>query len=219
MSKKILIILISIVCFIAGTWTIVNLYNSQKAKNETKQLGLSKIDLSKVEINIEGQDLTKPFTETVSTARPEEMNIQYLGNGKIDKLNSLNSPFTIIDSLYNEIGAPTRYKSIMKNFTSYVYDDLGFYVKSDEQKRIRTYSIYFQNGKLDIAPKQKFEGDLIIDNFKVSSTTKLEELKDQFSVEVYLSSNNYYFEREEKRFVFSYDENTKKLINVMVEKK
>ena len=56
---------------------LITAFGSPEVQNEVKQLDLSKMDLSKVEINIEGQDLTKPFTETVSTARPEEINIQY----------------------------------------------------------------------------------------------------------------------------------------------
>lgn len=219
MNKSLPIILVSIVCFIAGTWAIVDLYKSQKAKNETKQLDLSKVDFSKAEINIEGRDLTQPFTQTISTPRPEELNIQYLRNGEYDKLNSLNTPFMSIDSMFKEVGAPTRYKSIMKSSTSYVFDDLGFYVKSNEEKHINLVSIYFQKGKLDIAPKSNFEGSLTIDALKINSMTTSDELMHHFSAEQYLSSDNYYFEKEDKRFVFSFDKSTNTLINVLIEKR
>lgn len=218
MKKNVFLLLISVICLTVGTWTIVGLYKSLN-KPKAQNIDLSQLDLSKIELNIEGQDLTKPYIDSVHTKRPEQVNFSITRDGNRDKINQLNALFINSKELFHEIGAPNRIKSVVKNFPSYVFDNLGFYIKTDSTNRVISYSIYFQKGTLDVAPTRSYNGVLTIDGMEIKPNWSKEQYIEQLGLQEYLAPNNYLLKGTEKNIIFSFHSSDSSLVNILVEEK
>jgi hypothetical protein len=218
MKKNIFLILISVFCLIAGTWTIVDLYKNTN-KYTTHKLDLSNLDLSKIEINIEGQDLTRPYIDSINTSHPTNVRFNISTNTDNDNINDLNTLFTSSANLFETLGAPNRFKTVVKNSNSYVYDEYGFYIKTNEQMDVVSYSIYFQKGTLDVAPKKEYNGTIKIDGIDIMSTFKIKSLDSKLNVQDYLAPHNYILRGADENIIFNFDSPSETLVNILIEKK
>lgn len=203
----------------------MDLYAQSKLKaakaegdNQTQTFQLSAEDLSELEFSIEGQDLTKPYDDQLKISRPSEINFLLNSHEEGFTNNVFGSSFENADSVFQKIGSPTRQKSVVKNNRTYIFDDLGFNLRCDDDLVIRSYMIYLNAGQADSSPKSTFKGELKVDDVLITSNTTLQQIQGEFETENCFGPHHCCVELEGFKLTLSFDTVTDKIINVDIKK-
>lgn len=225
MKKNALLIIASLITIYLGSTTILDLYAQSKLKaakaeedNQTQTFQLSAEDLSELEFSIEGQDLTKPYDDQLKISRPSEMNFLLISREKLFSNNVFGSSFENADSVFHKIGSPTRQKSVIKNNRTYIFDDLGFNLRCDDDLVIRSYMIYLNEGQADSSPKSTFKGELKVDDVLITSNSTLQQIQGEFKTDNCFGPHHCCVELDGFKLTFSFDTVTDKIINVDIKK-
>ena len=104
--------------------------------------------------------------------------------------------------------------------TTYIFDKFGFYLRSNDNKRIDALSVYFRLGKLDISPKSTYNSRILINDIELTKELKAEDLIKKLELENHpFARNNYVNKNGELNLLLNFESPENNLVNIMVEAK
>jgi hypothetical protein len=206
---------------IGGIWAVLSII---KERNESTILVDSpqiKIDPSKIDISIEGNDMTKKYPGSANHKSPEQVVISiYTKQGQIYFNDSKVLFGALSESIFELVGNPDRFKTIVSNSSTYIFDGFGFYIRTDSSNSFSALSIYYKAGKLDISPKSIYSAKIIVDGIEISKKSVAEDLITKLKLEKHpLAKDNYIKEASTLKLLLNFDSPDGELVNLFVETK
>lgn len=220
-NKNLFIILMSIASLIGGIWAVISII---KERNESSILVDSpqiKIDPGKIDISIEGNDMTKKYLGSANRKSPGQVVISIdTKQGQIYFNDSKVLFGALSESIFELVGNPDRFKTIVSNSSTYIFDGFGFYIRTDSNNSFSAISIYYKAGKLDISPKSIYSAIIIVDGIEISKKSVAEDLITKLKLEKHpLAKDNYIKEASTLKLVLNFDSPDGELVNLFVETK
>lgn len=220
-NKNLFIILLSTSSLIGGIWAVMSIIKERKETSVQIDSPQIKIDPSKIDITIEGNDMTKKYPGSANAKSPGQVVISIDSKQGQIYFNDSKVLFgTSSDSIFELIGNPDRFKTIVSNSSTYIFDRFGFYIRTDSNNSFSALSIYFKAGKLDISPKSIFSSKIIVDGIEISEKSVAEDLFMKLKLDKHpLAKDNYIKEASTLKLVLNFNSPDEELVNLFVETK
>jgi hypothetical protein len=216
--KQILLIIIT-ACL--AIWTIVSLVQDVKSDKEKKKgVAREKVDLSEANIVFGENDLISPYPDSLQVKVPIINDISTdIRDGKILVDRKVVRPgSTGIDSAFRIFGTPQRYRTIVRNMPTYIYDEQGFYIITDSMGIITSLNIQFRKGDLNISPEMPYTKSLEINGYEIyPESSRLELIRKLGLTEIKTGDKSGYITDTDKiRLAFEFDPKDDTLVKVSI---
>jgi hypothetical protein len=214
-------ILLTIVIASLAVWSIVSLVQDfKRGKEKSKGVEQEKVDLSEVEIIFGENDLITPYPDSlmIKAAPVQEISANSTNGYILINKKTIRPGTTIIDSVFKFIGTPQRYRTIVRNLQTYIYDEQGIYVIADSMGVVSSLNIHFRNGKLSISPQMSYTKSFEINGYEIySNSTRLELIRAFGLTEIKMAGkSSYVVDANNIRLLFDFDLQGDNLIKVSI---